>query len=208
MKNARRRGATTIEMTLVGIPIIFIMISIFEISRGMWMYHTAAHAVRKGVRFATVHGLNCITNAPGVNNNCTVTANDIAAAIKFAGVGLDPATTTVTFTSLNGSFGCPLNGSDNGANCGGVEEDQSSPMPDKSSKNALSAFSPERGRLAISACRAWIFSRTLGSAAMRASSAPTACFTASVRPTPRSRASRRTRVSVSGSRTWKAIFAI
>ena len=120
MKNARRRGATTIEMTMVGIPIIFILISIFEISRGMWMYHTAAHAVRKGVRFATVHGLNCITNPPGVNNVCTVTANDIVAAIKFTGVGLDPATTTVTFTSLNGSFSCPLNGSDTGVNCGGV----------------------------------------------------------------------------------------
>ena len=48
--NDRRaqRGATTIEMTLVGIPIIFLLISTFEISRGMWMYNTAATAVREG----------------------------------------------------------------------------------------------------------------------------------------------------------------
>ena len=32
-------------MTLVGIPIIFTLICVFEISRGMWIYHTLAYAV-------------------------------------------------------------------------------------------------------------------------------------------------------------------
>ncbi|MCU1336089.1 MAG: TadE family protein [Bryobacterales bacterium] len=124
MNRWQKRGATTIEMTLVGVPLIFVMISIFEVSRGMWMYHTAAHAVKKGVRFATVHGLDCVTNLPAVTNNCTVTANDIAAAIQYAGVGLPlgPSSnmTTLTFSSLNGSFSCPLDGSDTGVDCAGV----------------------------------------------------------------------------------------
>ncbi len=54
------RGSTVIEMTLVGIPIIFTLISVVEISRGMWMYHTLAYAAKNGVRLAVVHGRNCI----------------------------------------------------------------------------------------------------------------------------------------------------
>lgn len=94
-----RGGASTIEFTLVGIPLIFIMISIFEISRGMWVYQTAAHAVREGVRFSIVHGVNCVLNAPAVTNNCGKTAAQVATEIQNAGVGLDPATTTVRFTA-------------------------------------------------------------------------------------------------------------
>src|SRR5580765_336316 len=78
----RQRGATTIEMTFVGIPIIFILISVFEISRGMWMYNTAATAVREGLRFASVHGVNCVHLAPGIPNSCEVTANDIVKVIR------------------------------------------------------------------------------------------------------------------------------
>lgn len=93
------RGATTVEMTLVGIPIIFIMISIFEISRGMWIYDTAAHAAREGTRFATVHGINCVSDPPAVTNNCAKTVADVAQVIQNAGVGLELATTTLTFTA-------------------------------------------------------------------------------------------------------------
>ena len=50
------KGSSMVEFALVGIPLIFILISIFEISRGMWMYETVAHAVREGARYAAVHG--------------------------------------------------------------------------------------------------------------------------------------------------------
>ena len=104
-------------MTLVGIPIIFILISIFEMSRGMWMYHTAAYAVKNGVRFATVHGIDCVTNLPIVKSTCTRTANDVAAVIRDAGVGLDWEQSILTFTSLDGSFTCPLSATGTGS-CG------------------------------------------------------------------------------------------
>lgn len=107
-----RRGANTIEFTFVGIPIIFVLISIFEISRGMWLYETAAHAVREGVRYATVHGFNCVNNPPMVTNSCAVTAADVAQVIRNAGVGLDPAATTLTFIAPapgGNSFSCALN---------------------------------------------------------------------------------------------------
>jgi hypothetical protein len=98
-KERNRRGAALIEMTLVGIPIIFVLISVFEISRGMWVYHTSAYAVRDGVRFAQVHGINCIFT-PGVVsvNNCPKTIADVTGIIRTAAFGLPSTTTMLTFT--------------------------------------------------------------------------------------------------------------
>ena len=90
------RGATMMEMVLVGIPMVFMLICIFEISRGMWIYATEAYAAKEGVRYAIVHGVNCVT-AP---NNCPATISDVAKVVLYAGVGLDQATTTLTFTTL------------------------------------------------------------------------------------------------------------
>jgi TadE-like protein len=124
MRRNLRRGATTIEMTLVGIPIIFILISVFEISRGMWMYNTAAHAVREGLRFAVVHGVDCVNNPPGVINDCAKTAAQVAAVIRFDGVGLDPANTRLTFRAPSGTggFQCTLAGTQigGGTSCSAV----------------------------------------------------------------------------------------
>jgi hypothetical protein len=96
----RRRGQSMLEFTLVGIPLMFVLISIFEISRGMWMYHTLAFSVKDGVRFAVVHGINCVntTGGGGSNpNNCTKTIADVARQIRDAAVILDPTQTTLTF---------------------------------------------------------------------------------------------------------------
>src|SRR5215212_5363994 len=83
-------GNSLVEFTLVGIPLIFILIATFELSRGMWSYHTLAYAVKSGARYTIVHGQNCAI-AP---NACTVTIGQIAATIKSAGVGLPPDVVT------------------------------------------------------------------------------------------------------------------
>jgi Flp pilus assembly protein TadG len=88
-----------LEFTLVGIPLIFILIATFELSRGMWIYHTRAYAVKSGVRYAVVHGQNC-SKAP---NNCTVTIGQVASRVKSTGVGLPDSLVTLTFTPANGS---------------------------------------------------------------------------------------------------------
>ena len=123
-RNRRKRlGQTLVEFTFVGIPIIFTLISIFEVSRGMWIYHTLAYSAKVGVRYASVHGINCLsaTNNP---NSCTVNMGPVAApsagalpsiayVIREAAVGLDPAKTTLTFIDASGTpFTCTLaNGS-------------------------------------------------------------------------------------------------
>jgi TadE-like protein len=95
-----------IEFTLVGIPMMFMLISIFEISRGMWNYHTLAFAVREGTRYATVHGSGCSSDPL---NSCQVTIGQVAQRIQDAGIGLDPSQLTLTFTSSGNPVTCTLN---------------------------------------------------------------------------------------------------
>jgi Flp pilus assembly protein TadG len=97
-KNWKQRGSTMLEFVLVGIPMIFIFISIFEIARGMWTYHTLAYAVREGARYAAMHGSGCASP-----NTCQVTIGQITGVIKSAGVGLDANSVIATFTPASGS---------------------------------------------------------------------------------------------------------
>jgi Flp pilus assembly protein TadG len=98
-KPATRRGQAMLEFTFVGIPIMFILISVFEISRGMWIYHTLANSVKAGVRYAIVHGRDCDEN----DNFCPTTVAQVAQVIQDAGVGLDVSTTSVTFSLGSGT---------------------------------------------------------------------------------------------------------
>ena len=66
IRESKRRGQALVEFTFVGIPMIFILISVFEMSRGMWIYHTLTYAVKEGTRVAMVHGQDCVTAAPSV----------------------------------------------------------------------------------------------------------------------------------------------
>jgi len=100
-----RTGQSLIEFTFVGIPLMFVLISIFEISRGMWVYHTLAHATKVAARYSIVHGQNCVAPA---TNTCAVTIGNIAQIFKDAGVGLNEATTTMNFISQGGTTTCTL----------------------------------------------------------------------------------------------------
>ncbi len=99
----RRRGNSLLEFTLVGIPILFVLISTFEMARGMWLYHTLAYAVKEGTRYTSVHGYYCSVTP----NACTVTVGQISSVIRAAGVGLLPDQLTLTFTP---SSGTPITG--------------------------------------------------------------------------------------------------
>jgi Flp pilus assembly protein TadG len=97
MKNRKRTsGSAMIEFTLVGIPIIFTLISIFEISRGMWYYETLNHTVKETARYLIVRGQNCI--AAG----CGASYADIKQFIQNASLGLNPDDLTVTLTDSGG----------------------------------------------------------------------------------------------------------
>jgi Flp pilus assembly protein TadG len=93
--NRTRKGSALLEFTLVGIPLIFTLISIFEISRAMWNYHTLAFAMKEGTRYVVVHGFDCTDNG----NTCAITVGQVAQKIRDSGIGLDPALLRVTLTS-------------------------------------------------------------------------------------------------------------
>jgi hypothetical protein len=103
-----QRGSTLVEMAFVGIPMIFLIISLFEISRGMWIYTTLSYAARESTRYISMHGQNCQLQ------NCGVTPAQLGTYIENVAAGLDPTKVTVTFTSLSDYFVCPLNTLQNG----------------------------------------------------------------------------------------------
>jgi len=98
-RRGRSGGTSMLEFTFVGIPLIFALISTFEMSRGMWMYHTLAYAVKAGTRYAVVHGQHC-TIPP---NSCSVSISQIASVIRYNGTGLPTDAVTLTFTPATGS---------------------------------------------------------------------------------------------------------
>ena len=98
-RSSEHGGSSFLEFVLVGIPVIFVLFSTFEMARGMWSYHSLAFAVREGTRYAIVHGADCGTSP----NSCTATISQIAAVIQSAGVGLDRTALLLTFTPNTGS---------------------------------------------------------------------------------------------------------
>ena len=93
-----------LEFVLVAIPMIFVLVSTFEIARGMWIYGTVSNAVKEGTRFAVVKGSDC--SLPP--NACSARISDVATRIKNMGSGLIPTDLTVSFTSDSGTTSCQM----------------------------------------------------------------------------------------------------
>jgi hypothetical protein len=99
-RNHRERGNTLIEFTLVGIGLIFLLISIAEMARGMWVFHTLAHVSKEATRFAIVHGRNCELLAGCASYS---TKDELAKRMRFHGVGLLPNDLEVTVETSGGT---------------------------------------------------------------------------------------------------------
>ena len=104
-RSNRRSGSAMIEFVLVGIPLIFVLISIFEIARGMWLYHTLAYSVKEGVRYTIVHGQNCWTPP----NACRIQVRDIVNRVLNSGVGLVPEGLSLILVTQNDTVNCRPN---------------------------------------------------------------------------------------------------
>jgi TadE-like protein len=94
----RKLGNATIEFTLVGIPLLCVLISTFEMARGMWLYHTLAYAVKEGARYAVVRGQNS-PNQVTLGGTGTIPQMPICQYIIQQGPGLVPHEVTLTFHS-------------------------------------------------------------------------------------------------------------
>jgi hypothetical protein len=97
-----RSGNSLLEFSIFGIPIIFILISVFELSRGMWVYHTLAYATKDTARYVAVHGQLCVGSAVG----CALTVAQVAGRLQYAGVGLLPNQLNATFQTTSQTITC------------------------------------------------------------------------------------------------------
>ena len=97
-----RRGSTMIEFTLLGIPGLFICISVVMSGIDMWQFFTLSYAAAETARFASVHGATC---APPTNT-CQITRAQVAAYFENQALALNTATTVLTMTDGSGAITC------------------------------------------------------------------------------------------------------
>ena len=68
------RGNHTLEFTLVGLPLTFLLFSIANMCFSMLTMHTLQEAVEQGGRYVVTRGSTCSAGT----NSCTVTVQQIA----------------------------------------------------------------------------------------------------------------------------------
>jgi Flp pilus assembly protein TadG len=96
----RRRGSVMVEFTLSAIPLLFVVISLFWMSMGMWEYHTLGEAVNETARYAALHGADC------AGQTCSTTVEQIANELAAKAVGIPPGKLNVTLTSAAQNYTC------------------------------------------------------------------------------------------------------
>ena len=104
---ARRRGTVLAEFMLMGIPLMFMVLGVFEVSILMWRYITMAQTAQQAALYVSVHGNTCTQNG----NTCTITVANIASYIEKVAVGLPPSNLNITLACTGcTSVSCaPLN---------------------------------------------------------------------------------------------------
>src|SRR5205823_10249951 len=82
----QERGTVMIEFLFAGVPLIFLLLIIFELCLAMWSYHTLATAVEDGAIYASTKGQDCTYTG----NTCRVSISTIVQDILSAGIGINP----------------------------------------------------------------------------------------------------------------------
>jgi Flp pilus assembly protein TadG len=93
-------GSSVLEFTLSSIPLIFVIVSVVQMSVGMWNYHTLNEAVKVTTRTAAVRGVDC------ASLGCAMTVGEIAQMLTTKGIGLLSNSLNVTLTDANGAINC------------------------------------------------------------------------------------------------------
>lgn len=95
IQRKKQTGSALVEFTLTGIPLLFIWISIVQMSLGMWNYHTLQYAIKQAGSYVSMHG-----SATGYckSNNCRV--EDAANIMATYAVGMQASNITMTFTPV------------------------------------------------------------------------------------------------------------
>jgi Flp pilus assembly protein TadG len=96
-----RRGSAMIEFTLLGIPGLFLCMSVIMSGIDMWQFFTLSYAVAQTTRYASVHGATCAGT-----NTCTITRAQVAAYFESQALSLVTASTVLIITDGSGTITC------------------------------------------------------------------------------------------------------
>jgi len=95
-KKTAQRGATILEFTMTGIPIMFMWISIMQMAIGMWQYHTLQYAVKVTGSYIATHGSDCSSGT----NTCSIKIENAAQVLSNYLNGMPNSSVYVTFNAL------------------------------------------------------------------------------------------------------------
>lgn len=95
----RQSGNVGLEFTLVGIPVLFVLISVINISYVMMTMHTMQAAAEQTARYVIGHGSDCAAKS----NSCTTTVGTIAVVMTMFNAGVNPHQLQVTLTTASGA---------------------------------------------------------------------------------------------------------
>lgn len=96
-----RRGNALIEFTLVGIPMLFLWVSVIEMGRAMWQYHTIQYACKMTAAYASVHGATCASP-----NSCLKNMSDVVGVFQTNAIGVPMDKVALKLVSQSGSVTC------------------------------------------------------------------------------------------------------
>lgn len=93
LRGDQRRGQSMVEFSLIFIMFLMLMVGLFELGRGVWIYTTVAHAARQGARYAMVSG-----------NSGSPDDAALVAKVKAQAIGLSNSVIQVTPTWEGGGI--------------------------------------------------------------------------------------------------------
>lgn len=94
-RKKQERGAAMLEFIFAGVPLIFLIVVMFEICLAMWSYHSLATAVEDGAIYASTKGQGCTYTG----NSCRVSVSQVVQDILSAGPGINSSQLSITLHS-------------------------------------------------------------------------------------------------------------
>ena len=94
------------EFALCAVFVIFLLISMVDFARGLWIYHTLAEAARVGTRYAMVKGANYVDPANPSERLGGATLGDVRTVVTRAAIGMVPDQLVMRFESHAQTIEC------------------------------------------------------------------------------------------------------
>lgn len=95
----KERGSQTLEFTLIGLPLVFLLFSIANMCFAMMTMHTMQEAVEQGARFVSTRGSTCSSGT----NTCSATVQQIAGVVSSSSPGIAASNLSLTLIPASGS---------------------------------------------------------------------------------------------------------